>query len=255
MEGDLSTLLKKASEGQEAHIRDFFIALLSSTIFVPSKPGSVSTPTIGHSKTEDDTNYLFIDYEESRCTPIFSTEEFLKDWAESELPFIEEPFSQFLWKMPHNTWAYLNPGQEVGKELSPWELELLKLGEDSIDELISGVKETEQEDFEIEDATPILEKAKEPLKNILEAYPAIEECFLLSLKEGQSDSERALLGIRYNIELEDEKKDQIRNEFASALKDLVPKPHSEAFIVDDLMDPNSMNHTLFLDYPSFYKKV
>ncbi len=255
MTSELGQSLKKASEGQEADIQEFFINLLNAKIFVPSVNSSSPTPTVGHTKTEEDTNYVFIDYEEARCVPIFSSEEFLLEWAEKELPFTEEPFSQFLWKMPHNTWAYLNPGQEIGKELSPWELELLKLGPDSIEELIHGVKETEQEDFEIEDATEVLNQAKIPLENILEAYPTIEECFLLSLKEAETQSERALLGIRHNAELDLEKREQIRNEIASALKDLIPKPHSEAFIVDDLMDPNSMNHTLFLDYPSFYKKA
>ncbi len=252
---DLNTALIKASEGQEEDVKAFFAALLECKLFIPSVTNAKATPTIGHTKNEEDTNYVFIDYEESRCTPVFSSEENLREWAEKEIPFVEEEFSQFLWKMPHNTWAYLNPGQDVGKELSPWELELLKLGPDSFDELVHGVKETEQEDFEINEATEIINQAKAPLINILESYPTIEECFLLSLKEAESNSERALVGIKHSPEISKEKKELIRTEISSALRDLLPKPQSDAFIVDDLSDPNSMNHTLFLDYPSFYTKV
>jgi len=157
--------------------------------------------------------------------------------------------------MPHNVWAYLNPAQDIGKEISPWEIELLKLGPDSIEELVHGVKETEQEDFEITEASETLKQAKTPPLNILEAYPSIEECFLLTLKEAESKSDRALVGLKYNTELTPEAKDLVREEISSALKDLLPRPLSDAFIVDDLLDPNSMNHTLFIDYSAFYTKA
>lgn len=251
----LSEKLKRAADGKETDIKDFFTALLTSKIFIPSLPKAPSTPMIGSLKTESDTAYQYIDYEESRCIPIFSSQEFLEEWADGNMQFVEEAFSTFLWSIPSDVWAYLDPAQDVGKELSPWEIQLLKLGEDSIEELIHGVQETEQENFEIEDATETLNQAKEPLINILEAYTVIDECYLLALRESEGQDERALIGIRYNSELDSEKRDQIRAEIASALKDLLPKPHCEAFIVDDLIDPNSMNHALFLDYPSFYKKA
>lgn len=251
----LSETLKLAAVGKETDIKDFFKALLSSTIFIPSLSKASAPPVIGALKTEADTAYQYIDYEEARCIPIFSSQEFLEEWADGNMQFVEELFSTFMWKIPHDVWAYLDPGQDIGKELSPWEIELLKLGEDSFEELIHGVQETEQENFEIEDATETLNQAKAPLINILEAYQVIEECFLLALREAEGELERALIGIRYNQEIDSDKRDQIRQEIASALKDLLPKPYSEAFIVDDLIDPNSMNHALFLDYPSFYKKA
>lgn len=251
----LSQSLKKAAEGKETDIKEFFSTLLLSKLFIPSLSKSNPTPTIGALKTEADTVYQYIDYEDSRCIPIFSSQESLEEWADGNMQFIEEPFSSFLWKIPSDVWAYLDPGQDIGKELSPWEIELLKLGEDSIEELIHGVQETEQENFEIEDATEVLNQAKAPLVNILEAYEIIEECYLLALREAEGQDERALVGLKYNAELDSDKRDLIRQEIASALKDLLPKPHCEAFIVDDLYDPNSMNHALFLDYPAFYKKA
>ena len=94
----LSQSLKKAAEGKETDIKDFFLALLSSKIFIPSIAKPNSTPTIGALKTEADTNYQYIDYEESRCIPIFSSQESLEEWADGNMEFVEEPFTSFLWK-------------------------------------------------------------------------------------------------------------------------------------------------------------
>lgn len=250
----LTKALQSAGMGSTKEIEDFFKALLKSDVYIPlRKETSKRNPLVGEQSVES-LPYLFVDHEEHSCIPIFSEEDFLKSWAEREILISEESFKTFIWTLPHNTWLYLNPNQEVGKEISPWEIELLKNGEDAIPDLVEGVLETEQEDLEIEPPPEELLPLTKILLPVLEIYEELEEAYLLAIREADSETPRALVGIKYSSVMSEDKLAYIRSELQNAAEEHLLKPFTGIFVVDDLGDENSINLNLFLDIAPFYKR-
>jgi len=251
-----STLIKASNSLQTEDISLFFKTILDSKIFIPSRVEEHKTnviPIIGETSHKELT-YLFSKEDNMSILPIFSEEKFLKDWAEREVSVVEEEFSKMIWRIPPNTWIYLNPAQDIGKEISPYEIELLKEAPDSIEELVQLTLETENDEFEIEPPTEDLLKIVIPLIPVLEIYPELEEAYLLSIKEADSNSPKALIGIKYSKELTPEKSNYIRSEIERTALEFLNAPYTQVFIVDDLVNLNSPNHTLFLDAKPFFQK-
>jgi hypothetical protein len=250
----LTKALQSAGMGSSKEIEEFFSALLKSSVFIPlRREGGNTNPVAGEHSVES-LPYLFIEYEEHSCIPVFSEEEFLYHWAEREILVSEDAFKSFIWTLPQNTWLYLNPNQDVGKEISPWEVELLKHGTDAIPDLVEGVIETEQEDLAIEPPTEELMPLTKVLIPILELYEELEEAYLLSIREADAESPRALVGIKYTTQLSEDKLAYIRSELQNASEEHLSKPYTGIFVVDDLGTDESINHNLFLDIAPFYKR-
>jgi hypothetical protein len=250
----LTKALQSAGIGSSKEIEEFFSTLLKSSLFIPLRRESGNqNPVVGEQSIES-LPYLFVDYEEHSCIPVFSEEEFLHHWAEREILVSEDSFKSFIWTLPQNTWLYLNPNQDVGKEISPWEIELLKQGVDAIPDLVEGVIETEQEDLAIEPPAEELMPLTKVLIPILELYEELEEAYLLSIREADSESPRALVGIKYTTPLPENKLSYIRSELQNAAEEHLSRPYTGIFIVDDLGLDESINHNLFLDIGPFYKR-
>jgi len=250
----LTNSLVAAGNGSRPEIEIFFKTLINSRLYIPAKRHvPKNNPILGESSPES-LPYLFVDYEEHSCIPVFSEEVFLTEWAEREIIITDEEFKTFIWRIPQNTWLYLNPNQEVGKEISPWEIELLKQGEDTIPDLVDGVIETEQEDIEIESPPDELMPLTVALVPVLEIYKELEEAYLLCIREVDSNSPRALVGIKYSSPLPEDKQNYIRKELERTAEEHLIRPFTGIFVVDDLGLENSMNQTLFLDAAPFYRR-
>jgi hypothetical protein len=250
----LTDALIQAGTGSKNEIDAFFKILLNASVFIPLKTQNAPTQPIVGESTSETLPYMFVEYEEHNCIPVFSEEAFLQHWAEREVLTSEEVFKQFIWRLPQNTWLYLNPNQDVGKEISPWEIELLKQGEDTIPDLVEGVIETEQEDVEIEPPPQELMPLTRALLPILELYEQLQEAYLLSIREAESSSPRALVGIRYSSDLPEDKLAYIRLELQNAAEEHLVRPFTGIFIVDDLGVEGSLNQNLFLDIAPFYTR-
>ncbi|HMO17333.1 MAG TPA: SseB family protein [Oligoflexia bacterium] len=249
-----SALLDAGSCGSAAEIEKFFKELLSASIFIPAKPTAPQLNPIVSSASAETLPYLFITHEGESCIPIFSEEEFLKYWAEREINIVEEDFKSFIWRIPNQTALYLNSNQDIGKELSPWEVELLKKGLEAIPELVAGVLEAEYDDLEIEAPPDELLPLCHAFRPILEIYSELEEAFLLSIREAHSTSPRALVGLRYSVPLPEEKMAYIRTELERTAEEHLVRPFTGIFVVDDLGSQESMNQSLFLDVAPFYTR-
>lgn len=251
----LTRALQEAGAGGSAtEIKKFFEELLISHVFIPAKPKSPQLNPIVSSASPDTLPYLFITHEGESCIPIFSEEEYLKSWAEREINIVEEEFKSFIWRLPGNTSLYLNSNQDVGKELSPWEVELLKQGVEAIPEIVEGVLEAEHDDLEIEAASEELMPLCHAFRPILEIYEELEEAYLLSIREANSDSPRALVGIKYSEPPTEKQMAYIRTELERTAEEHLVRPFTGIFIVDDLGTTESMNQSLFLDVAPFYTR-
>lgn len=261
----LTEAIKLAAEGSlkgsANDIGVFFDTLLDSDIYfsIPKKNESENKsfeiPIIGADKKDTGTMFPIIDYEGNTCIPIFSEEDFVISWENQECEIVKQSFKSFIWAVPNNYWLYINGDQEYGKEISSWEVALLKLGKDSIPELVLGVSEAEQEDFEINEAPASLKKFEQDLLPILSTYKELSEAYLLSFKESHSTYPRALVGIRYQSEIDPDNQRYVREEIDALSKESLPKDFSSVLIIDDLGNEKSFNQTLFLDAAPFYKRA
>lgn len=251
-----NSLTKAATSLDPNDLEAFFIDLLNYKVFIPVKAKLEKiqvTKIIGESNTAS-LPYLFLNSQDQTLLPIFSEEEFLVSWAEREMATIEEKLTTLLWQLPPNTWLHLNPNQEIGKEFSPIEVELLKQGKKAIPDLIAIALEDEQEDYEIELPSDNLLKLQPALIPVLELYPELTEAFLLSIKESSSNTARALVGLKYSSDIQAEQKNYIRSEIERTAQEFLISPFTGVFIVDDLGNNKSPNQSLFLDFKPFYQK-
>ena len=237
-------LINAANSFKPKDLELFFSTLLASKVYVP----------IHLQKDNVTSTFLYNTEGELKTLPIFTEENFLISWAEREINVSEESFKTLIYQLPPNTVLHLNPGQDIGKEFSPVEVELFKKGREFVQELVEIALEEAQDDFEIELPTDDLLKLQPALLPVLEIYEELEEAYLLSIKETSSKSPRALVGIKYNSELDQERLNYIRSEIERTAKEFLISPFTGIFIVDDLGNSESPNQTLFLDFKPFYQR-
>jgi len=148
---------------------------------------------------------------------------------------------------------YLNAAQDVGKELSEWEVEKLREGRDSVPELVSALREDPLGELEVRSNREVYPEFKRKILPIIELYPELEEVFVVAMREGLESGEKPLIGLKWasgrNAPNEG-KRAYIRSELQNAAEELLPD--SSAVVIDDLDDASSPNHVLFSDATPFY---
>jgi hypothetical protein len=256
----LTHLLKDAADGKPGAAEKFFEILLHSDVFVPVD-ADVTRPrmapgvsVVGQGKEHfSERGYVTVDYQGAEAIPIFTQEEFVGVWAEREYGVDQIDFRTLLWLLGEDTWLYLNPSQDIGKELTPWEIALLKQGTDAIADLVSALDEDGQEALSISTSSELFPELKQKLLPILQIYPELEEAFLVGLREGEDGPEKPALGVKYN-NITEAKKVYIRSEFENASVEFLPADQ-QLFVVDDLGNKQSPNWKLFEEATPFYLAV
>jgi SseB protein N-terminal domain len=126
----------KASEGDINALRTFFEAFLAGPIFVLNR-----TQKIPLKNQADYTNslceILAVKEKDRAIVPVFSSIEHLESWTEQKLEYRSLSGIQLIESIPNEWWVCINPGQGIEKELSPWELQSLRFGKESIEEIIA----------------------------------------------------------------------------------------------------------------------
>lgn len=249
----LTELLTEAADSKPGAAERFFKELLESSVFVPLKAGQsaeVDSQIVGE-KSLESLGYVIVHYQGAQTVPIFTENYFVSDWAGEETTTSEVPFRRLVNWIPSGVWIYLNPGQEVGKELTPWEIECLKSGVDSIPDLIAALDELEDDDtFIVNASNDLFSEFKSNIQALLETYSELEEAFLVSMKEGENGVPKPVLGIKYRG-ISEGKRIYLKSEFENASRELLPED-AQLMIVDDLENPNSPNHRIFTDATPFY---
>jgi len=251
----LTLLLEAAADNLDGAQATFFRALLDSKVFVPLQPGLQAPKTLSKVGSGEDhigkIGFATVEYQGSATLPIFTEESFVADWAEAETAVAEQEFQSLLWLLGEDTWLYLNPAQEVGKEITPWEIEQLKKGPTAVDELVAALnEETEEPDLIISPADNAFPEFKNKLLPILQIYPELQEAFLVGIQETNEGDIKPALGVKY-AGITEAKRLYLRSELENASKNYLPG-HQQLFLVDDLDNPQSSNWKLFQDATPFY---
>ena len=257
-EKELTRLLGDAADEREGAAEAFFELLLRSTVYVPLEPGisseqasaAAEKPVVVGEGAQKALGYLSVLHEGKELIPIFTEQDFVAVWAKKEVESVAVTFKYLIWAISDDISLYLNPEQEVGKELTPWEIERLKEGADAIAELVAELSEDRDEGIEVRSHGEIFPELQTKLLPILEIYPELREAFMIALKDYSSADERPVLGIRY-ANIPEAKRLYLRAEFEAVANDNL-RSHLQMMVCDDLGEANSPNEGMIRDATPFY---
>ena len=178
---DLTTLLQIAASGDPSAVKDFYTELLNSSVFIPLQAAQP---------------LRFVDNDHT-CIPAFFSDTSALLWAEGKYPVEKRAFRQLLQSIRENEWMLLNPGEELGKELSPWEISTLLQGPESIEELISELEFLPNVEVDVDHSTSLCPRFREQARSILDQYPPITEAFLIRVTTREpNETEKIMLGLK-----------------------------------------------------------
>ena len=254
---NLTQLLKAAADRKPGAAEKFFETLLCSAVYIPVDSDLTRQKTargvsvIGNGLEHfSQRKYVSVVYQGAEAVPIFTEAEFIGSWAECDFGVDRLDFKTLLWLLGEDTWLYINPAQEIGKELTPWEIDQLKQGADAIPTLVAALDEDGTEEFTISSSRDLYPELKSQLLPILQIYPELQEAFLVSLREGEEGAEKPALGIKYGA-ITEAKRIYLRSEIENASTQFLPA-EEQLFLVDDLGNQDSPNWKLFCDSTPFY---
>jgi hypothetical protein len=131
----LASSLGLAVEGSESHIRAFFEELLIGPLYVPHRLQHyplTNQPTYPN----EFMSILGIQDIERVVVPCFTNPEHIVEWCGNALSYRSYTGSQLLELIPSDWWLVVGLGQDSSKELSPWELDTLKAGNEGISAIV-----------------------------------------------------------------------------------------------------------------------
>ncbi len=219
---ELQTLLKQAYEGREEAAQSFFESLLESSLVVPLKPVAApptELPTPGNKAAEQLQRFVTVSVEGRDTLPVFSEEGFLKQWAGEEVLYELRKFSALLRVLGPETWLHVDAGQEYGREISPWEIDLLKRGPEAIPAVIQEGDESEENQLEVDSKPEDLGEFKKRISIAAEAYNWISELKLLAIRDSEKSDWVPLVGLKV---LDGESpEEKLKSQFKQEISDLI----------------------------------
>ena len=246
-EQDLLSYLDDASKGNVSSARDFYILLLQSEIYIPLELNGSDQEAVASTLG----NFITINEDSRRLIPVFSSQEALQDWAPFGCPVSKREFKELLYLIADEVWIYFNPGNESGKEFSPWEIELLRRqGIDALDEILKEIDFDRPDDISIKILSDDYAGLKKQLSLILESYPPVTAGFLVGVDGGEEKLSTIALGIKW---------EGPKGESATRLIDELlviseerRRDGQEMIIVEDLEASHSPYRRWFDFVPPFY---
>lgn len=218
----LEESLQLAASGDLAAAKKLFIAFLDGPLFVPER--FQSQPLSDLAEYPDPfLNVLAIQNGEQATVPVFSNKDLIAKWCGNPLRYRSLTGIELSSLIPEDWWISINPGSSIGKELSPWEVEQLKLGKEAIPALIEENFPADQDAAFTVQAVKAeeLSDLKDALINTAKNRNEILKLYLLrELKSSpgeKSDDATLLLGVE--TKLKDEKQHAaLRDELTALCK-------------------------------------
>ena len=187
----LENSLLLASASDPSALRRFYETLFLAEFFVPERFQGVAlsdTP----SYPDQFFNLLGLRAESHTVVPLFSRPELIEQWCGNKLSYRALSLKSIVELVPAEWWLCVNPGMEVEKEFSPWEIEKLRSGPESIAEIIDDLV---LEDTPLEFEIGALAADQEPrlLQFLLEELPRrsiIERAHLIVERSSSAEGEK-----------------------------------------------------------------
>jgi hypothetical protein len=132
---DLEDSLEGAFNGQRAAVERFFRALLAGPLFVPER--YQAQPLSDSPRYPNDfINILGIQDSDRVIVPAFSDPALIEEWCGTPMSYKTCTGPEVAEMLPEEWWMIINPGSEIIRELTPWEVSRLKDGDAALDELL-----------------------------------------------------------------------------------------------------------------------
>ena len=250
----IEAALKAASVGSIEILKDFYKLVLNSILYVPAVETKHAKKMleIGQDNFEN-LGLVVVDVDGKKVLPCFTRIELLKAWTDREEPLaIKKQFVTLLTLCNEEVWLHLNPGDEWGKEFSPWEISLLRQGEDSIADIIQELKEEENSEIEVKFAGEEYDDLRHRLRIVFEAYTEVEEAFLVEVDYGDDTQPKPLLGLVLS-EVGESRKQSLGEEIDMCARNSLD-PYREVMLVLDLANTQSPNWGMLEERTPFYIK-
>ena len=183
-ETTLDQFMARALEGDEEGVRGFFQAFLEGPLFVPER---VQEMPLSHEPKYENAflNILGVQDQDRVVVPAFSQPEYIEEWARIALKYRTCTGTQLCEMIPAGWWLCVNPGAEVEKEISPWEINLLRGGSQNLGALVEEIRSSE--DIGAFHLYPIEPNAFPELRaNLIRCVSTISEVKKLYLLKGRS---------------------------------------------------------------------
>jgi len=198
VEKTLEELMEQVIEGDSSSLSPFYHKLLSSSLFAPER--FQSQPLSDAPKYPNEYfNLLAIRAKERTVVPVFSQSELIHEWSGNHLAFRSVRLKEVIDLIPNDWWVCVNPGLEVEKEFSPWELQKLKDGAEGIAEIVEELS-LDFEPQSLEVSIPQPSEFPELTKKLVELGEREETVLAVHLLcEEMLDKERLkriLIGVR-----------------------------------------------------------
>jgi SseB protein N-terminal domain len=200
MNEGIETLLNRIREEADDHlIEPFLDALFDSTLAVPIRT-SFSELTRGVVYPNEFLSVLAVKASDEKITiPLFTRAELTLAWCGATLECRMMTWSSLLALVPDSWWICLNPGQEVEKEFSPWEIELFKKGRESLPEIAEELRESLRDEdanaLETFSASPLpgnlFREEVDIIKKVARSFAGIESIALLLQSNSETQSEKS----------------------------------------------------------------
>lgn len=247
----LRQALIEAAGGNKEAVQAFLAQLLKSEVYVPLQsvpivnPSDESSPITAVATDK----FVFVNHHGRRVLPIFTSEQLVAEWTEQEQPVIAKPFHALLWLIQKEQWLHLDPGSDIGKEFSPWEIALLRQGEEALEEIVADLLEDNQEVLGVEEIPPEYAALKKQLRTTVEVYAEIEEAFLIAGKEEETREPFPIVLLKQN-DISFEKRAQLAMEIENAAEAILGR--KMVSIIDDIGREDSPNRKLLVGFTPFY---
>ena len=200
--------LTRASEGDGLSLQKLLLGVIAGPLYIPDRnqPRKLSYQP---EYPNDFVSIMGVQDKERVVVPVFTSADLIEPWFGSELQFKQFSGTQLFSILPEDWWILINPGQELEKEISPWEISRLKEGEPGIKEVLEEIaqedaivqtielKQIQESDFS-ELKTKLTEFAS-ARDEILKLYMLLEK----SLTTDGGSIEQILVGIECKKNVKD----------------------------------------------------
>lgn len=215
----LSDALDRASdESSIENLTAFYELLLHSDLHIPER--TQEQPLSQQPRYPNEfLNILGVQNKETVFVPVFSSAEAAEEWSGQKLRLRIMRLSDLLNLVPDGWWLILNPGSESEKDISSWEIDLLKGGAQSIPALVDELLVEEAvHDVELQPLAPErFPQLMKALTDVAGATPEVKKLFLLQ-ETGKTVSEKSVSALILGVLIAPEGMPR-REEIQDALSD------------------------------------
>lgn len=248
--------LGRAADGERSAMIGFYKALFSGPLFVPER---YQAQSLSHIPTypNDLFNIMGIADQDRVVTPVFADPKHIQEWCGQELKYRTFNGQQLLELVPKEWWLCIEPGLEVYKEMSPWELDQLRDGDAGIEAIVD---ELCPEIVQMVETRPLKDSEHAELKFKLRAtaskIKAVTNLYILNEESRDHNGQvkrTVLIGVQ--VDSKDSKELEDARDKIKSISDLCLVGEESAKIFCGSSFENNIALGIFKDCESFYKRA